>query len=88
LRFPHAIAPAWGGRFPSFDEKEQAMTQRDLNRSVAQSTGETVSEISRRGFVPIEDLARDSDPPIDWDEHEAQRFVSISRQRKRPAIAG
>ena len=64
------------------------MTQRDLNRSVAHSTGETVSEISRRGFVPIEDLARDSDPPIDWDELEAQRFVSISRQRRRLAIAG
>jgi hypothetical protein len=64
------------------------MTQRDLNRSVAQSTGETISEISRRGFVPIEDLARDSDPPIDWDELEAQRFGSIGRQRRRPAIAG
>jgi hypothetical protein len=64
------------------------MTQRDLNRAVAQSTGETISEISRRGFVPIEDLARDSDPPIIWDELEAQRFVHVCRQRKRPAIAG
>ena len=64
------------------------MTQNELNRSVAHSTGETVSEISRRGFVPIEDLARDYDPPIDWDELEAKRFVNFSRQRKRPAIAG
>ena len=64
------------------------MTQNELNRCVAHSTRETVSEISRRGFVPIEDLARDCDPPIDWDELEAQRFVNISRQRKRPAIAG
>ena len=64
------------------------MTQRDLDRSVAQSTGETVGEISRRGFVPIEDLARDSEPPIDWDELEARRFVNLIPQRKRPALAG
>jgi hypothetical protein len=64
------------------------MTQRDLNRSVAHSTGETVSEISHRGFMPLEDLARDSDPPIDWDELEARRFVNLSPQRKRPALAG
>ncbi|MCA9071412.1 MAG: hypothetical protein KDA84_20935 [Planctomycetaceae bacterium] len=66
------------------------MTQNDLNRCVAHSTGETVSEISRRGFVPLEDLDRDNDcdPPIDWDELEAQRFVKLYSQRKRPAIAG
>ena len=64
------------------------MTQSELNRSVAHSTGETVSEISRRGFVPIEDLARDYDPPIDWDELEAKRFVNLVPQRKRPALAG
>jgi hypothetical protein len=63
------------------------MTQRDLNRSVAHSTGETIGEISRRGFVPIEDLAREADPPIDWDELEARRFVNLHRQRRRPAIA-
>ncbi len=64
------------------------MTQNDLNRSVAHSTGETVSEVSRRGFVPLEDLNQDCEPPIDWDELEAQRFVNFSRQRKRPALAG
>jgi hypothetical protein len=41
------------------------MNQRDLDRSVAHSTGETVNEISRRGLVPIEDLARDCDPVND-----------------------
>ena len=41
------------------------MTQSELNRGVARSTGESVSEISRRGFVPIEDLDRLCDPPID-----------------------
>ena len=64
------------------------MTQRDLDRSVAHSTGETVSEISHRGFVPLEDLERDSEPPIDWDELEARRFVNLAPQRKRRAIAG
>ena len=63
------------------------MTQNDLNRGVAQSTGETVSEISRRGFIPVEDLDRECEPPIDWDELEAQRNVKIFPQRKRPAIA-
>lgn len=64
------------------------MKQHDLNRCVAHSTGETVSEVSRRGFVPLEDLARDCDPPIDWDELEAYRNVNISPRRKRPAFAG
>ena len=64
------------------------MTQHDLNRCVAHSTGETVREISHRGFVPLEDLNTDCEPPIDWDELEAQRFVKLSRQRKRPAVAG
>ena len=63
------------------------MTQRDLDRSLARSTGETVSEISRRGFVPLEDLDRECDPPIDWDDLEAQRFVNMVPQRKRPALA-
>lgn len=64
------------------------MTQRDLNRAVAHSTGETVTEISRRGFVSLDDLDRDCEPPIDWDELEANRNVNIFPQRKRPAIAG
>jgi len=64
------------------------MTQNELNRGVAQSTGETVSEISRRGFLPIEDLERECDPPIDWDELEARRNVIFCPQRKRPAFAG
>ena len=64
------------------------MKQQDINRGVAQTTGETVSEISHRGFVPLEDLDREVEPPIDWDELEARRFVNMVRQRKRPALAG
>ena len=29
------------------------MTQNDLNRAVARATGETVTEIARRGFQPL-----------------------------------
>ena len=63
------------------------MTQSELNRGVARSTGESVGEISRRGFVPIEDLNRECDPPIDWDELEAIRNINIYPQRRRPAFA-
>lgn len=88
IAFSPRDRPGAGRSLFSFHEMEQAMTQRDLNRSVATSTGETVGEISRRGFVPLDDLNRDSDPPIDWDELEARRFVKLTPQRKRPAIAG
>ena len=64
------------------------MKQQDVNRGVAQSTGETISEISRRGFVPLEDLDRECEPPIDWDDLEAQRNVNLFPRRQRPAIAG
>jgi hypothetical protein len=64
------------------------MRQCDLNRAVARSTGETVTEITRRGFVPLEDLASDDGPAIDWDELEAQRNVITYPRRKRPALAG
>ena len=64
------------------------MKQNDLNRAVARTTGETVTEISRRGFVPLDDLDREYDPPIDWDEREAQRNVDVFPRRKCPAIAG
>jgi len=64
------------------------MKQNDLNRAIARSTGETVTEISRRGFVPLDDLDRESEPPIDRDEREAQRNVDVFPKRKCPTIAG
>jgi len=63
------------------------MKQNDLNRAVARRTGETVREISHRGFVPLHDLDREYEPPIDWDEREAERNVDIFPKRKRPPIA-
>ena len=58
------------------------MKQNDLNRAVAQATGETVSTIKRLGFLLSEpDDHRDPESEefgpyvIDWDELEAQRHV-------------
>ena len=61
------------------------MTQHDLNRSVARSTGETIREISRRGFVPLDDLDRGDEPPVDWDTAEAERVLEWTPRRRRPA---
>ena len=48
----------------------------EFEREVARATGDSVSEIRRRGFVPLTPfpLERDSeDPFLDWDELELQR---------------
>jgi len=45
------------------------MNQHDLNRAVAAATGETVSEISHRGFVPLTPTPVEREPlVVDWDE--------------------
>lgn len=58
------------------------MTQNDLNRAVARATGETVSEICRRGFGPAdpttvvfdpEPLNAEIDRYLDWDIVNADR---------------
>lgn len=53
------------------------MTQNDLNRAVSLATGESVSEINRRGFslVISEEPAYDPEPSpwLDWDEVDAMR---------------
>ena len=54
------------------------MTQADLNRAVAEITGETVSTISQLGFLIDEPAGRfDSDrndpDVIDWDALDANR---------------
>lgn len=57
------------------------MRQRDLNRAVAQATGETIATIKRLGFLiadPDEPIA-DPDAPelggrvIDWDDFDLVR---------------
>ncbi len=45
------------------------MTQRDLNRAVAQATGETVSMIASMGFVPLTHGPVEQEPlVVDWDK--------------------
>ena len=59
------------------------MTQADLNRAVADATGETVSTITEMGFsiadpqhVRFDPEPYDPQPTaIDWDEVDAQRNV-------------
>jgi len=71
------------------------MKQADLNRAVAQATGETVSTIKRLGFLlaePGDTLDPESDEHgpyvIDWDELEAQRHNARTRRpRNEPAAA-
>ena len=45
------------------------MRQRDLNRSIARSTGESVTTISRMGFVPLLPEPSQREPRfLDWDQ--------------------
>ena len=64
---------------------EQAMTQADLNRAVARATGESVTTIAGRGFVPLRYGVYERDlRTVDWDELDAGRpglFPLRPRQR-------
>ena len=54
------------------------MTQAEVNREVAAATGESVSTISKMGFVPLTPVPyeRDREPlVVDWDEVEQRRAV-------------
>jgi hypothetical protein len=64
------------------------MTQRDLNRAVASRTGESVGEISRRGFVPLTPIPVERDAePLDWDAMDQLRIGVLFPQRSQPATA-
>ena len=69
------------------------MTQHDLNRAVASRTGESVHEISRRGFVPLTrvPVELEAEPPacdpVDWDAVDRLRIGVLFPQRLRPASA-
>ena len=64
------------------------MKQSDLNRAVANATGETVSTIRAMGFVPLTEFPYEHEPyepephdreglAIDWDA--SSRFSDIAR---------
>lgn len=66
------------------------MTQAHINRSVAQATGETVSEVARRGFVLLTPLPYEPDPEdliLDWDRIEMERNVPFVEQRQFRSVA-
>jgi hypothetical protein len=63
------------------------MNQRELHRAIAQRTGETVSEIARRGFSLADPLNPDHDPEpldetqyIDWDQLTLEQNTSVVDQ--------
>lgn len=63
------------------------MTQRQLNRAVANATGEDLGEIARRGFSLVEDeLSADDDGHdgvphfIDWDHDDEAPFESLTEE--------
>jgi len=61
------------------------MTPSELNRSVANATGESVREIARRGFIPLSTIPIEWEPEdliIDWDEFDWQRNVALVDQSR------
>ena len=68
------------------------MTQAQLEREVADVTGEELNEIRRRGFSLADELepAFDPEPPplpqvIDWDEHYGVELLRYRPVRRRAA---
>ena len=69
------------------------MTQNELNRSVAAATGETVTEIARRGFVPLTPNCQECEPEdkqldnyLDWDECDLHHNVQLFPQPSAPIL--
>ncbi len=59
------------------------MTQAELNRAVAQATGESLATVRQRGFFladigPLEDQSTDDEPHVfDWDTRTATPWKSL-----------
>ena len=63
------------------------MTQTELNRSIAQATGESVREIARRGFIPLSSIPVEREPEdliLDWDAFELERNIALVDQPLSP----
>jgi hypothetical protein len=74
---------------PLFLKGFSAMTQAELNRAVANTTGETVATIAEMGFVPLTPIPVEREPTfVDWDELDDHRdAVFPQRRRQRLATA-
>ena len=58
------------------------MTQAELDRQIADATGESLRTISQMGFVPLHPIAyeRDREPlVVDWDEVDMRRNIAACR---------
>lgn len=55
------------------------MTQAELNRAVAEATGESVREIAHRGFVPWTPTLQEIEN-VDWDDLQSDRRVAMFQQ--------
>ena len=56
------------------------MTQAELNREVAQATGESVATIDKLGFVPLTDFPVECEPlTINWDELDLDRVALFGK---------
>lgn len=59
--------------------------QRHLDEQVARATGESVAEISRRGFVILTIIPVELDPEdhiVDWDQLEETKQLNSNRRRR------
>ena len=70
------------------------MTQNQLNRLVADATGEDLEAIRQLGFSLADPFDIDFDPEpndlppqvVDWDDLDEQRNVAIFQQRQRRVV--
>jgi hypothetical protein len=59
---------------------ENAMTQAELNREIAEATGESVNTIGHMGFIPLTrgPVEVEREPLIiDWDEMPDRRYALL-----------
>jgi hypothetical protein len=64
------------------------MNQRDLDRAVAKATGETVAEISHRGFLPLTPNPVEREPlVVDWDQPDERRPAVFPQRPRRDGNA-
>jgi len=65
------------------------MNQAELNRAVAEATGETVATIAKRGFTLLTPTPIEREPLVmDWNRFDEERRVGFARLRlPEPAAA-
>ena len=61
------------------------MNQRQINREVAFKTGETISEIARRGFELDRRQPTDPRAPLDWDWLDQRRNTAFLPDKQHAA---